>query len=92
MDVFLGKYKDKTYHSKDLRYFAAVFLTVRPIIVPLLVLLDSDYAVLLAGIIVMLLGFSVAIIHLQVSQAQYYVDTLFLVMLAMLCFTGTSSS
>ena len=91
MDVFLGKYKDKTNHSKDLRYFAAVFLTVRPIIVPL-VLLDSDYALLLAGIIVMLLGFSVAIIHPQVSQAQYYVDTLFLVMLAMLCFTGTSSS
>ena len=92
MDVFLGKYKDKTNHSKDLRYFAAVFLTVRPIIVALVVLLDSYYAVLLAGIIVMLLGFSVAIIHPQVSQAQYYVDTLFLVMLAMLCFAGHSSS
>ena len=92
MDVFLGKYKDKTNHSRDLRYFAAVFLTVRPIIVALLVLLDTDYALLLAGIIVMLLGFSVAIIHPQVSQAQYYVDTLFLVMLAMLCFAGHSSS
>ena len=70
----------------------AVFFAVRPIIVALLVLLDSYYAVLLAGIIVMLLGFSVTIIHPQVSQAQYYVDTLFLVMLAMLCFAGKNSS
>ena len=92
MDVFLGKYKDRTNHSRDLRYFASVFFTVRPIVVAVAVVLDYHYALIVVGIIVMLLGFSVAIIHPQVSHAQYYVDTLFLVMLAMLCFAGTSSS
>ena len=92
MDVFLGKYKDRTNHSRDLRYFAAIFFTVRPIVVAVAAVLDYHYALIVVGIIVMLLGFSVAIIHPQVSHAQYYVDTLFLVMLAMLCFAGTSSS
>ena len=87
MDVFLGKYKDRTNHSRDLRYFAALFFTVRPIIVALIAVLNY-YAFTIAGMIVMVLGFSVAILHPQVSQTQYCVDTLFLIMLATICFTG----
>ena len=91
MDVFLGKYKDKTNHSRDLRYYAAVFLTVRPIIVAILVILNY-HALLTVGIIAMLLGFSVAILHPQVSHTQYYVDVLFLIMLALGGFTISSAN
>ena len=86
IDVFLGPYKDGTYNSRDLRYFAGVFFLVRVIFIALLGSLEFRTVLMIMGILLGILLLSTAILQPQkLKQLRCCIDCTSLFFLLITC-------
>ena len=86
MDVFQGHYKDGTNSTRDYRFFSGIFFWTRYILMTCFILLSSLYSFLAYGIIITMLGFTVAVVHPQRTQLHYILDCIALILLSLLLF------
>ena len=88
MDVFQGHYKDGTNSTRDYHFFSGIFFWTRYILMTCFILLSFLYSILAFGIIITMLGFTVAVFHPQRTQLHYIIDHVSLVLLSLLMFAG----
>ena len=82
MDVFQGHYKNRTDKSCDFRYFSGVYFLVRTLLVITLSALNSYYSFIVFGIILTVFGFTVAVLHPQLTKLHHITDSFFLLSLS----------
>ena len=87
MDVFQGHYKNGTDQSLDLRYFSGIFFVTRTIFIVSFAMLNSYTTAVIFGLYLIVLSFSISILHPQVTKAHYCLDLLFLIFLSTLLFS-----
>ena len=88
MDVFQGHYKDGTQNTKDFRYFSGVFLIIRMFVVAQFPLLNSYSSVVIVGLCITVLTFTVTILHPQRTRTHYILDSVFLSLLSLMLFSA----
>ena len=86
MDVFQGHYKDGTNSTRDYRFFSGIFFWTRYVLMTCFVLLSSLYSFLAYGIIITMLGFTVAVFYPQRTQLRYIFDCISLTLLSVVLF------
>lgn len=84
MDVFQGNYKDGTENTRDYRAFAGVFFLTRFIIVANFIVNSSLFSSITLSAILIVLLFSLAILHPQRTRIHYILDCIIITMLLML--------
>ena len=88
MDVFQGHYKDGTNSTRDYRFFSGIFFWTRYVLMTCFILLSSLYSFLAFGIIITMLGFTIAVFHPQRTQLHYILDYISLILLSLLLFAA----
>ena len=83
MDVFQGHYKDGTNGTRDYRFFSGLFFWTRYILMACAILFSSLFVY---GIIITMLGFTVAITHPHRIQLHYLLDCISFILLSLLLF------
>jgi hypothetical protein len=91
MDVFQGHYKDGTNSTRDYRFFSGIFFWTRYILMTCFILLSSLYSFLAYGIIITMLGFTIAVFHPQRTQLHYIIDCISLTLLSVVLFAMMGS-
>ena len=86
MDVFQGHYKDGTNSTRDYRFFSGIFFWTRYILMTCFILLSSLYSFLAFGIIITMLGFTIAVVHPHRTRLHYILDCITLTLLSLLLF------
>ena len=87
MDVFQGHYKDGTNSTRDYRFFSGIFFWTRYVLMTCFILLSSSlYSLLAFGIIITMLGFTVAVFHPQRTQLHYIFDCISLTLPSVVLF------
>ena len=86
MDVFQGHYKDGTNNTRDYRFFSGIFFVTRFVILVNFIVLSSFYSVMVLGCILVMLGFSVAMLHPQTTKLHYTLDCTILLVFSLLAF------
>jgi hypothetical protein len=74
MDVFQGSYKNGTNGTRDYRFFSGVFFFTRFILIANFVVLNCAFILMVSGVIITALGFSVAILRPQRTYSHYILD------------------
>ena len=87
MDVYQGSYKNGTDNTRDYRFFSGIFFCARFLFVASFYLINSSFFELFIGVIVTVLGFTVAIVHPQRKYKHYLLDCLVLMFLSLLIFS-----
>ena len=86
MDVFQGNYKDRTNNTRDYRFFSGVFFITRFVILVNFISLSSFFSLMVLGFIVVMLGFSIAILHPQTTKHHYILDCTTFILLSIIAF------
>ena len=86
MDVFQGHYKDGTNSTRDYRFFSGIFFWTRYVLMTCFILLSSLYSLLAYGIIITMLGFTIAVVHPHRTQLHYILDCITLALLSVVLF------
>ena len=86
MDVFQDHYKDGTNSTRDYRFFSGVIFWTCYALIACFISLSSLYFALAYGIIITMLGFTVAIAHPNRTQLHYILDCISFVLLLTVLF------
>ena len=76
MDVFQGSYKNGTNNTKDYRFFSGIFFFTRFVLIANFVVLNCPFFLMVFGVTIAGLGFSVAILRPQRTFSHYVLDCL----------------